>query len=68
MAKVISILTGRDADAIITELSSVTGLDTSNVSRRSDAAKQKTETDRKFAYAKTVIEKEYGAKIAESQA
>jgi len=43
-------------------------LNTSNFSRRWDAAKQKAATDSKLAYAKTLAEKKYRERIAESQA
>ncbi len=68
MAKELLILTGREIGAAITDLSSITDLDTSNVSRRCDAAKQKVETDSKLAYAKELVAKKYRARIAESQA
>jgi hypothetical protein len=45
----------------------VSGLDTSNVSRRYDAARLKPQTDRKLAYAKPHVEKLYHQNIAESQ-
>jgi len=49
------------------ELSLVSGVDTSNVSRRYDAARLKLQTDRKLAFAKSRTEGLYLAKIAESQ-
>jgi hypothetical protein len=42
----------------------VTDLDTSNVSRRCDAAKQKAEAGSKLAYAKDLVEKKYRERIA----
>jgi cyclase len=45
----------------------VSVLDTSNVSRRYDAARLKLQTDRKLAYAKAQVEKLYHQNIAESQ-
>ena len=48
------------------QLSLITGLDTSNVSRRCDAARLKLETNRKLNYAKAQVEKIYLAKLAES--
>lgn len=45
----------------------IAGLDTSDVSRRYDAARRKLQTDRKLAYARGQMEKLYHAKIAESQ-
>ncbi|MBC7899158.1 MAG: hypothetical protein H7070_03810 [Saprospiraceae bacterium] len=68
MAKEVLILIGREVGATITELSSIRGLDTSNVSRRCDAAELKSDNDMKVAYAKTLVEKEYRARIAESHA
>jgi hypothetical protein len=67
LAKEVLILIGREQGAGVNELSLIAGLDTSNVSRRSDAARQKLRTDRKLAYAKTQVEKLYLANIAESQ-
>jgi len=49
------------------ELSLVSGVDTSNVSRRYDTARLKLKTDRKLAYAKGRTESLYLAKIVESQ-
>ena len=67
LAKEVLILIGREQGASVIELSFITGLDTSNVSRRCDAARLKLETDRKLAYAKTQVEKLYHSNIAESQ-
>ena len=63
----IAILSLRERGAGVAELSLIAGLDTSNISRRYDAARQKLKTDRKLAYAKDLVEKKYQAKIAESQ-
>jgi len=52
----------------VAELSLIAGLDTSNISRRYDGARQKLKTDLKLAYAKDLVEKKYQAKIAESHA
>ena len=68
IARGVLILIGREHGAAVTELSLIAGLDTSNVSRRYDAARQKLRTDRKLAYAKTQAEKLYFTGIAESQA
>ena len=65
LAKEVPILIGRGNGATVTELSLIAGLDTSNVSRRS--ARQKLQTDRKLAYARSQAEKIYLANIAESQ-
>lgn len=62
------IVTGQEAGTPLTEISNITDLDTSNVSRRSEAAKQRNESDAKLAYAKDRVEKIYRAKIAESRA
>jgi len=67
LAKEVLILIGREHGAGVTELSLIAGVDTSNVSRRCDAARQKLQTDRKLAYAKSQTEKLYLANIAESQ-
>lgn len=61
------ILIGREYGALVTELSLIAGLDTSNISRRHDAARPRLTTDRKLAYAKDQVEKLYLTKIAESQ-
>jgi len=61
------ILIGRERGAAGTKLSLIAGLDTSNISRRCDAARQKLVTDRKLAFAKSRTESLYLAKIAESQ-
>ena len=68
MAKELLILTGREAGAGFTELSAMTGIDSSNISRRYDAAKQSTESDPKHAYAKRLVGEKYRERIAESQA
>ena len=68
MAKEVLIITGREAGARIAELANITGLDSSNVSRRYDAAKLSAVTDTKLAYAKTLVEHKYRERIAESQA
>ena len=62
------ILIGREHRAGVAELSLIAGLDTSNISRRCDAARRKLQTDRKLAYAKAQVEKHYLSNIAESQA
>jgi len=67
LAKEVLILVGRDLGAGVSELSRISGLDTSNLSRRCDVARQKLQTDRKLAYAKTRAEKLYFSNIAESQ-
>jgi hypothetical protein len=68
LAKEVIILIGRELGASVTELSGITGLDTSNVSRRYDAAKRKLEKDTKLSYAKSVVAKKYYERIAETQA
>ncbi|MGB7201899.1 MAG: hypothetical protein WBD16_06485 [Pyrinomonadaceae bacterium] len=67
LAKEVLILIARERGAAGTELSLVAGLDTSNISRRHDAAREKLQTDRKLAYARDQVEKLYLANIAESQ-
>jgi putative transposase len=67
MAKEALILTARTAGATTTELSVLTGIDTSSVSRRGDTAKQRSSTDKKLAYAIALVEKEYARRIAETQ-
>jgi DNA-directed RNA polymerase specialized sigma24 family protein len=67
MAKEVFILVARDAGASVTEIATIIDLDTSNVSRRFDEARQRLATDTKLAYAKEKVEKQW-AKIAESQA
>lgn len=68
MAKEVLIITGREAGASSTQLAEITGLDSSNVSRRYDAAKLSVDADTKLAYAKILVENKYREKIAESQA
>ena len=67
LAKETLILIGREQGATVNQLSLIAGLDTSNISRRCDAARLKLETDRKLSYAKGQVEKLYLASIAESQ-
>ena len=67
MAKEVLILTGRDAGASVTQLSEITGLDTSTVSRRHDTAKMNLAIDSKLAYAAKLVQETYNAKIAELQ-
>ncbi len=67
LAKEVLILIARERGAAGTELSLIAGLDTSNISRRHDAAREKLQTDRKLAYARDQVEKLYLANIAESQ-
>lgn len=67
LAKEVLILIGREQGAGVGELSLIAGLDTSNVSRRCNAARAKLQTDRKLAYAKARVEKLYITNIAESQ-
>lgn len=67
LAEEVLILIGREQGAGVAELSLIAGLDTSNISRRHNAARQKLQTDRKLAYAKAQAEKLYHANIAESQ-
>ena len=67
-AKEVCILIGKESGASITEMSEIVGLDTSNTSRRCDTARKKLQTETQFAYAKTLAEKKYREKIAESQA
>jgi len=61
------ILIGRERGAGVTELSLIAGLDTSSVCCRCDTARQKLQTDRKLAYAKTKAERLNLTNIAESQ-
>ncbi len=50
----------------VTDISDITGIDTSTVSRRCDAARQRLANDSKLAYPKSEVEREC-ARIAESQ-
>jgi hypothetical protein len=68
LAKEVLILIGRELGAGVAELSLIAGLDTSNISRRYDTARQKLKSDGKLAYAKDLVEQIYQAEIAESQA
>lgn len=67
LAKEVLILIGREQGALVSELSLIAGLDTSNISRRCDAARQKLQTNKKLAYAKSQVETLYHANIAKSQ-
>jgi len=58
------ILIGREHGAAVSELSIVTGADTSNISRRYDAARPKLKRDRKLAFAKSRTESLYLISIA----
>ncbi len=49
-------------------MSQTRDLDTSTISRRYDAAKQKAESDIKLAYARDLVAERYASKIAESKA
>ncbi len=63
MAKEVLILTGRQIGASFPQLANLTGLDPSTVSRRYEAAKRKTGTDTKLAYAKDLVAKKYRENI-----
>jgi len=67
LAKEVLILIGREHGPGVNQLSLIAGLDTSNVSRRCDAARLRLQTDRKLAYAKCKAESLYLANIAKSQ-
>ncbi|MEO7538547.1 MAG: transposase [Pyrinomonadaceae bacterium] len=67
MAKGLFILVGRDAGAGLKELSEITGLDISGVSRRYEAARNAAANDVKFEFEKQLIEQKYES-IAETQA
>jgi hypothetical protein len=68
LVKEVLIMIGREEGAGVAELSIIVGVDTSNICRRYDLAREKVKTDRKLAYARELVEKKYRAKIAESQA
>ncbi|MEP7076823.1 MAG: hypothetical protein ABI878_13535 [Acidobacteriota bacterium] len=57
IAKEVLILIGREQGSLVIEPSLIVGLDTSNVSHRYDAARQKLPPNRKCAYAKGQGEK-----------
>lgn len=59
LAKETLILIGREQGATVNQLSLIAGLDTSNISRRCDAARQRLDIDRKLRYAKSQVEKIY---------
>lgn len=67
LAKEVLILIARELGAAVNELSLIAGLDTSNICRRHDAARERLKTDRKLIYARDQVEKLYRANIAESQ-
>jgi hypothetical protein len=62
------ILVGRRSGATATEIGRIISLNTSNVSRRSDAARLKALNDADFGSTIEKISREYKAKIATSQA
>jgi REP element-mobilizing transposase RayT len=64
MAKELITITGRDAGASFPELSKLTGLDASTVSRRYEAARKRVRTDAKLASAKELVAKRYRENIA----
>jgi len=64
MAKEVVIFAGREAGSSFGELCDITGLDSSSVSRRFDAAKQNIETDARLAYARELVERKYRERIA----
>ena len=66
LAKEVLILIARERGAAVTELSLIAGLDTSNISRRHDAAREKLQTDRKLVSARDQVGKIYPANIAQS--
>ena len=68
MAKEALILTGREAGASTTELSVITGIDSSSVSRRYDSARQKVQRNKKLAFAKELVAGKYYGTVEESNA
>ncbi len=64
MAKEVFILTGVDEGATLSDLSSIIDLDTSTMSRRNDAAREKLLLDSKISFAKDRVANEYRARIA----
>jgi hypothetical protein len=64
MAKEVLTLMVREAGASVREISELTGLDSSSVSRRYDAARGKLATDTKLLYVKYLVEKEIAKRIA----
>lgn len=66
-AKYAFIHTARQKGANGVLIAEVTGLSTSNISRRSDAARLRSQTDAKFRAAVERIHEDYNSKIATSQ-
>jgi hypothetical protein len=64
MAKELLILIGLEAGASAQELSQITALDQSSVTRRCDNARQRVLSDTEMRYAKELIELEYVRNIA----
>lgn len=64
MTKEVIILTGREAGASFPELSKLTGLDASTVSRRYESARKRVRTEAKLASAKELVAKRYQENIA----
>ena len=67
MAEEVLILTGCEAGATLSDLSIIVDLDTSTVSRRNYAARQKADTSNKLVFAIQRVAKECRARIAELQ-
>jgi putative transposase len=67
-AKEAFILIGRQTGASVTELAEILHLSTSNVSRRSDAARKRTLNNDEFKSASVKVSEEYSQRIAETQA
>lgn len=66
LAKEVLILLARERGCSVTELSLIAGVDTSNISRRHDAAREKLQTDRKLTYARDQVEK-YTSPISQNR-
>jgi len=66
MAKAVFILIGLERGATVTELAKVLKVDSSNVGRRADSAREKLASDSKLRYAKELVEAHYAERLRES--
>jgi hypothetical protein len=66
MAKAVFILVGLERGATVTELAKVLKVDSSNVGRRADSARQKLASDSRLRYAKELVEAHFAERLRES--
>jgi REP element-mobilizing transposase RayT len=66
LAKEVLIITGLELGATVSQIAQMMSLDSSNISRRADAARTKLASDSKLKYAKELVEKHYAEKVGKS--